>query len=323
MKETILKLLFRHAGSYLSGQEISDELGVSRTAVWKHIKALQAAGYQIETGHRKGYRLLPQEESLLPGEIKSVLKTRWLAHQLVHLESVDSTNIWAKKHHHELQHGALVLAEEQTGGRGRLGRSWESSKGEGIWMTLVLEPGLPMHDAGKMTQLAAAAMHQAIVGVTGLPVKIKWPNDLLVGDHKICGILTEASGELTRIERLLVGIGVNVNQQAFSGEIAAVATSLRIMMEQPVSRVALLMLFLEIFEKCYDDYVLHQSYGAVLRVVREHSMLLNQPIDVIRGDQRVAARAVSIHEDGRLEVVYEDGQSELLAGGEVSVRRKL
>ena len=322
MKESILKLLFRHAGSYLSGQEISDELGISRTAVWKHIKALQTAGYQIETGHRKGYRLLPQEESLLPGEIKSVLKTRWMAHQLVHLESVDSTSVWAKTNQQTLAHGAVVLAEEQTGGRGRMGRSWESSKGDGIWMTLVLEPGIPLHDAGKITQLTAAAMHQAVVRVTGLPVKIKWPNDLLVENQKICGILTEATGELTRIDRLLVGVGVNVNQVQFSDAIAEVATSLRILMQQRVSRVSLLTHFLESFEKCYDDYVLHQSYEEVLRIVREHSMLLDQSIDVIRGDQRVAARAVAIHEDGRLEVLYEDGQRELLAGGEVSVRRK-
>ncbi|MDW7670879.1 MAG: biotin--[acetyl-CoA-carboxylase] ligase [Bacillota bacterium] len=321
MKEKILELLYQHENNYLSGQEISRLLGISRTAVWKHVKILQQQGYCIETGHRRGYRLVRRQDLMLPGELRQELKTRWLGHSMVYMDTVSSTNLWAKENLMDLAHGTVVLAEEQTQGRGRLGKYWDSSKGDGIWMTLVLRPHLPMGEGAKITQLAAAAMHQALIRLTNLPVKIKWPNDLLVDDRKICGILTEMTGELTRIESLLVGIGVNVNQQSFTGEIQKTAVSLAQLTGKKVSRIKLLEVFLQEFEKMFDDFVENDQYESVLEIVRNNSSLLNQRINIFRGDDCLPATAIQVHEDGRLEVQYDDGRQELLSGGEVSIRR--
>lgn len=320
MKEKIRSLLYEQCGNYVSGQEISRQLGISRTAVWKHIKSLQQNGYQIESGHRKGYCLVRQQDLMLPEEIRRGMKTNWLGHEIVYMDSVPSTNVWAKNHLTKLKHGTLVLAEEQTQGRGRLGRSWESSKGEGIWMTLVLRPELPMDEGAKMTQMAAAAMHLAVTAVTGLQVQIKWPNDLMVADKKICGILTEMTGELTRLECLLVGIGINVNQEKFSEDLVHTAASLHQLTGFKVERTLLLNSFLSEFEILYEDYIVRHQYERVLEIVRKHSCLLNRRVNVQRGESCLPATALQVAEDGRLEVQFDDGNRELLSGGEVSVR---
>lgn len=321
VKEKVLELLYQQAESFRSGQEISEHLGISRTAVWKHIRALVQDGYTIETGHRKGYCLRRQEDALLPQEIQARLTTSWLGSNILHHDTLDSTNVWAKEQAQKLGHGTVVVAEEQTKGRGRMGRPWESKKGEGIWMTLVLKPELPMSEGGKITQMAAVAMQQAIVIETGLPVKIKWPNDLLVEEKKLCGILTEMSGELTQIDTMYIGVGVNVNQQFFEGELATTATSVSIESGKVISRSRLMAAFLGYFERHFDSLVNHGHYDAVLQVARDQSSLLGKSIHVIRGPVRLPATARALHEDGRLEVEFADGRRELMAGGEVSVRK--
>lgn len=320
MKNKIVSLLYKQAGTYLSGQEMSETLGISRTAVWKHIRALQQEGYLIEAVHRKGYRLLRQQDTLLPPEIHEHRKTKWLGKEVVFHETLSSTNLWAKQHMETLTHGTIVVADEQTQGRGRMGRQWDSSKGEGIWMTMVLCPGLPMSEGGKITQMAAVAMHQAIVKETGLSVKIKWPNDLLIEEKKVCGILTEMTGELNQIEHLIVGIGLNVNQKSFPSDICHTAASLYSASRQQFSRSRMLAAFLNHFESYYDNYVNHQVYAPVLEIARSQSSLLGNAVNVFKGDAKFPATAVQLHEDGRLEVIYPNGERELLSGGEVSIR---
>ena len=323
MKHRIRELLYQKGGEYVSGQAISQQLGISRTAVWKHIQTLQKEGYAIESIRNKGYRLIMQETQLMPESVKSFLETRWLGQPLVVMDTVDSTNTWARKHIHQLEHGAVVVAEEQTAGKGRRGKEWKSVKGEGLWCTLVLRPEIAMQEGGRMTLLAAAALLQAIQQVTGVSVKIKWPNDLVVEDRKMCGILAEMAGELSRVEYMLVGVGINVNQQRFPEELAETATSLFMQTNQVTSRHRLLASFLNFFEAHYDCWINEQSYQPVLELVRKASSLINHPIYVIRGDERIKGRAVAISDDGGLEVVYEDGTREVLMGGEVSVRKKM
>ncbi len=320
MRKKIIALLYQYAGTYVSGQEMSEQLGISRTAVWKHIRSLQQEGYAIETGHRKGYRLTRQQDELLPPEIQEHLVTKWLGNEIVYHETVASTNLWAKDHMAELGHGSIVVANEQTQGRGRMGRRWDSSKGEGIWMTMVLRPELPMSEGGKITQMAAVAMFQAILQETGLVANIKWPNDLLIEEKKICGILTEMTGELNRIEHLFVGIGVNVNQKNFPADIQETAASLYSKTHRQTSRSRLVAAFLKHFEGYYDAYVTQHVYDVVLEVARAQSSLLGKPVNVFRGEKKQPATAVQLHEDGRLEVVYSSGERELLSGGEVSIR---
>ncbi len=320
MKDKIVALLYQHVGKYVSGQEICEQLGISRTAVWKHIHTLQQEGYAIETGHRKGYRLISQRDALLPPEVHQYRETKWMGNEIIYHETISSTNHWAKEHKAELAHGTIVVANEQIRGRGRMGRQWNSSKGEGIWMTIVLLPELPMLDGGKITQMAAVAMLQAIKQETGLTVKIKWPNDLLIEEKKVCGILTEMTGELNQMEHLFIGIGLNVNQKFFPADIQATAVSLYSATQQHLSRRRLMAAFLKKFENHYDAYVNHQEYNPVLEVARSESSLLGKPVNVFRGEKIQPATAVEIHEDGRLEVVYTNGTRELLSGGEVSIR---
>jgi len=320
MKEKILELLMHHNGKCLSGQDLSQSLGISRTAVWKHIKSLQELGYPIQSIDRKGYQLDPEESFLLASEIKKRLGTKTIGTHITVLPSIESTNLYAKEMQDQLSDGDVVIAEEQTQGKGRRGKAWSSPRGKGIWATIFLKPTFSVEKASSTTQLAAAAMWQSIYHNTGIKCEIKWPNDLLINGKKICGILTELTGEIGQIEYLLVGLGLNVNNIDFPDEIKDVATSLRLATGRNVNRTELLIEFLQMFEVFYTQMEREHSSERALRIIRENSSVLGRPLHVIRGGMTMRAMGIRILENGNLEVEYEDKSREILSGGEVSVR---
>ncbi len=222
----VLQVL-RGAADAISGERLAAQLGLSRAAVWKRVHRLQARGYVIEGSPRRGYRLLAVPDRLLAEEVLQGLKTRRFTGPVHHFETLDSTNDLAKQLAAQgAPEGAVVVAEAQTGGRGRLGREWNSPPGVGLYVSLVLRPMLPPMELPQITLTTAVAVVRAVRRVAGVAPGIKWPNDLLLDGKKLGGILTEMETESDRIRHVVVGLGLNVNNPEFPPELAATATSL-------------------------------------------------------------------------------------------------
>jgi BirA family biotin operon repressor/biotin-[acetyl-CoA-carboxylase] ligase len=315
----------RNAGeNWMSGQVLSNQLGVSRTAIWKQIEALRAAGYTLEAKTRHGYRLVASPDSVTPDEVLSGLTTERFGQHIVYRESVGSTNDLAK----ELARagaveGTLVLADEQTAGKGRLGRVWTTPKGGALAMSLILRPDLPPHLAPRLTLVAAVAVAHALHEVTGVAVGIKWPNDLQVEGRKLCGILTEMEAEMERVAFVVLGIGLNVNLplDAMDEEVRRSATSLLAVTGACVSRAPLVRAILTHFEQAYD-LLLHGRFDEVLAMWRTLSVTLGQSVRVISvtGQPTFDGVAESVDEEGGLLVRLANGHLHRVIAGEVSIR---
>ncbi|OFI01495.1 bifunctional ligase/repressor BirA [Clostridium acetireducens DSM 10703] len=322
MKNKIIKLLKENKNNFISGQDISNKLGVSRTAIWKGINQLKEEGYEIESVSRKGYKLIQIPDILNYEEIKEYLNTKYIGRNINYFETIDSTNIKAK----ELalqgeKEGTVIISEEQTLGKGRLGRGWASPKYKGIWMSLILKPNIDIMKAPKITQIGAAAIVKALREMN-IKSFVKWPNDIVLNNKKICGILTEMSGELNRISYVIMGIGINVNinKEDFSEEIRAVATSLKEEVGHKISRKELVGKVLNNFEYLYYKFVNEENFKETIDICKSHSALIGKQIKVINNKSTKIAKAVDLNDEGELVVQYENGDMEYLVSGEVSTR---
>lgn len=322
MKEGILRLLKENPTDFVSGEDICKSLKVTRTAIWKHIQALRDDGYEIEARPRAGYRLAGAPDRLYPEEIRDGLATRYIGRQVFYSPSISSTNDLAKElARNGAGEGSLVVAEEQTGGKGRLGRGWASPRYKGIWFSLILYPQVNPPEAAQITMLAAVALASAVREVTEVEAGIKWPNDLLAGGKKICGILTELSAEMERINHLVVGAGINANQDAgdFPAEFREAATSLKLESGRPVSRVRLLQVALGEFESWYTAW-LAGGFAPVLAKWKEMSVTLNRPVRVNTMTNSWEGWAEDVDEDGALLLRLPGGKIQRFVSGEVSLR---
>lgn len=321
MRKEILELLKQNSGQYISGEDISQLLKVSRTAVWKHIRLLKQAGYEIEAHPRLGYVLRQMTERLLPEEIKAHLTSSVLGREIHYFNEIDSTNNEAKKlAANGCPEGAIVVAEEQLSGRGRLARGWFSPFGKGIWLSVVLRPPFAPMEAPKCTLMAAVSINRAINAVTDLGCGIKWPNDILWNGRKVAGILTEMSAEMDAINYVVIGMGINVNisEQDFPEEIAATATSLAMAAGNQISRMKLLTTMLAELENMYS-IVKNSGFAPVLTEWKNQSITLGQQVDVHGIDQNFSGLAVDIDVDGALLIKTSQGIKRVLAG-DVSIR---
>ncbi|KGG80612.1 biotin--acetyl-CoA-carboxylase ligase [Caloranaerobacter azorensis H53214] len=320
MKDEILKLL-KENNEFVSGQDISDSLNVSRTAIWKYINQLREEGYLIDSVTRKGYKLIYTPDILTYGEIAEYLETDYIGRKIIHFDSIDSTNIKAKQLAAEgAKEGTVVIAEEQTMGRGRLGRGWVSPKGKGIWMSIILRPNIDPIDASKVTQIGAAAVWSALSKV-GVDAYVKWPNDIVLNCKKVCGILTEMSAELNRINYLVIGIGVNVNinLQEFPNEINNIATSIKAEVGHDVDRKFITAEILNNFERFYNELIKYGSIKTSIEICRKTSILLGREIKIITNQGERKVKAIDITDQGEL-LIEENGKIEKLISGEISVR---
>lgn len=321
MKSRIIEALKEHSHTFISGEELSQKLGVSRTAVWKVIKQLKEEGYQIESVSRKGYKLIQEGDSLNAEALGVELKSCSLVQKIEHFDSIDSTNTYAKNIASDgADEGTLVISDEQVKGRGRLGRSWTSPKGTGIWMSLILRPDIEPIHAAKMTQIAAAAMNESIIRTTGLEAGIKWPNDIILNRKKVCGILTEMSAELNTVNYIVVGIGVNVNVEEFPEEISQTATSLKIESGQTVKRKDIVVEFVKQFEILYNAYIKEGNLQKTLEYCRNNSVTIGQKVRIIHKNETLYGEAVDLNQDGELLVKFDNGEVKPVFYGEVSVR---
>lgn len=319
MREKILEVILDNEKEFISGEELSKKLGISRTAIWKHIRILRSQGYNIESVNKKGYRLVDEPTDLLnPQNIYRNLKTKFIGKNVLHFETIDSTNDYAKKIGNELRDGSVIISEEQTKGKGRLGRVWESKAGEGIWMSIILKPNIIPNKAPFITLIAGASIVKAL-NILGVDAKIKWPNDITINNKKLSGILTELSAEIERVNYIVVGIGMNVKDTDFEEELKDKATSLY-KENYNVSRIDIVKEILCQFEKLYLDYIEKDDKKEVLDICRQYSAIINKEIYVIKNDQKELVDCIGINEEGNLIIKNKDGKLEEIMSGEVSIR---
>ena len=320
MKEEILRLL-RSADGYISGQELCNRFGVSRTAVWKAINQLKEAGYEIEAQQNKGYRLMAAPDLMTEAEIKSLMHTDWVAKEVLYFDTIDSTNTKAQELAEKgYPSGTLVVADKQESGKGRRGRSWVSPSGTGIFMTLMIKPDINPNNASMLTLVAALAVAKAITSVTGEEAMIKWPNDIVVNGKKVCGILTEMNAQFDYINHIVVGIGINVHNESFSEEISQMASSLMIEAGgKRFHRAQIIAETMSYFEQYYDTFLKTQDLSAL---VREYDKLLvnrNKSVRVLDPKEPFDGKAMGITPKGEL-IVDTWESRKLVSSGEVSVR---
>lgn len=320
MKEEILRLL-RSADGYISGQELCNRFGVSRTAVWKAINQLKEAGYEIEAQQNKGYRLMAAPDLMTEAEIKSLLHTDWVAKEVLYFDTIDSTNTKAQELAEKgYPSGTLVVADKQESGKGRRGRSWVSPSGTGIFMTLMIKPDINPNNASMLTLVAALSVAKAITSVTGEEAMIKWPNDIVVNGKKVCGILTEMNAQFDYINHIVVGIGINVHNESFPEEISQMASSLMIEAGgKRFHRAQIIAETMSYFEQYYDTFLKTQDLSAL---VREYDKLLvnrNKSVRVLDPKEPFDGKAMGITPKGEL-IVDTWESRKLVSSGEVSVR---
>lgn len=319
MKAEILKML-RETDGYVSGQELCNKFGVSRTAVWKAINQLKENGYEIEAVQNKGYHLLSAPDIMDKTELESIHATEWAGCEIYYFDSIDSTNTKAKELAEEGHpSGTLVVADRQTAGKGRRGRSWESPSGIGIFMTLMLKPEINPNHASMLTLVAAMATTRAIRRVTGVPAMIKWPNDIVMNGKKVCGILTEMSAQFDYINHIVIGIGINVHNEDFPEEIAQTASSIYLESGQHIHRASLIEAFLEEFEDVYAEYLKTEDMEGLMK--EYDAMLVNRgrQVRVLDPKEPFEGKAMGITKKGEL-IVDTWESRKLVSSGEVSVR---
>ena len=320
-RDEVLALLKAQGGAPLSGEAMSQKLGVSRAAVWKAMEGLRQEGYVISSAPRRGYALEDSPDLLSPGELMD--SGRKIGANLVCLDTVDSTNNEVKRRAvDQVPEGLVVVSAQQTGGRGRRGRSFQSPKGKGLYLTALLRPRLDPSQVADIPAWVAVAVCDGIEAACGVRPQIKWTNDLVLNGRKLCGILTELGleSESNDLDYLITGIGINVNHtpEDFDAEVRPIATSLAQELGHPVRRAQLAVEIIRALDRMYAQFP--QNKQEYLERYRADCLTVGKQVQLITPAAREEAFAVAIDDDFRLVVEYPDGRRAALSAGEVSVR---
>lgn len=322
-KESVLALLCAETGAYLSGEEISHTLGVSRAAVWKAVSALRREGFAIEARTGRGYRLSVAPDVLSETEVRRhLLPTHTVGRTLHCFEEIDSTNSYLKRIGAEgAEDGTTAIADAQTTGRGRRGRSFLSEPGCGVYFSVLLRPQIETERLLPLTGLAAVAICRAVERVAPVEVQIKWTNDLLLGGKKLCGILTELAveGETGALQYVVLGAGVNVNNEHFDGELAGLATSIYAYTGQKIARAALAAAMLEECDKLYAALLADET-AEYLAEYRRRCVSIGREARLLWRDETETVLVLGVDDALGLVVQHDDGTTETIRTGEVSVR---
>jgi len=320
----ILTALRSAGDSGVSGADLSEQLGISRAAIWARIEDLRKLGYEIEASPHLGYQLLNDPDLLNADDLLARLgKTDVIGRDIRVFQQTSSTNdVIEKLARDRVKEGVVVFAEAQTKGRGRLGRKWVSPGGRGLWFSVLLRPDLRPQEATRITIAAATALWRAIHGQTGVRTDVKWPNDILIGGKKVAGILTEMNAELDHVNHIILGVGLDVNQSAteFPSELRRMATSLRIETRKLVARAELATRILRELDHDYAR-VCAGLFGEVADEWERHCTTIGQRVVIQIGERRICGHAESLDDDGALLLRTEHGHLERIVGGDVTLEK--
>ncbi|HMK54130.1 MAG TPA: biotin--[acetyl-CoA-carboxylase] ligase [Methanobacteriaceae archaeon] len=317
VKKKILKTLNKKKGMYLKEEEVTSHAGITAEELQNEIESLKSDGYIIDTSLSEGYRLVESPNRLLPYELQRELETKYIGQNVHYFKEVDSTNEVAKKlAENGAVEGTIIIAESQSRGRGRRGKRWLSPEG-GVWMTIILRPDVSPVKAPQLTLITGVAVAQTLQNECQLDVGIKWPNDILIGDKKVCGILTEAAADKEFLDYVVVGIGIdlNVNVELFPPELRDGATSLQFELEKEIYSVELVQKFLKNFENIYEDFK-EGNFPEILSQWRKLSKTIGKSVAVHKKGRIVLGEAVGITKDGILILEMEDGTLRKIISGE-------
>jgi BirA family biotin operon repressor/biotin-[acetyl-CoA-carboxylase] ligase len=318
----LLTLLAENATIVVSGARIARQIGVSRSTVWRWVTRLRELGVRVKGQQRTGYFLEQVPDILTPDMLRQRLKGCLFGKRIYHFFKTDSTNRVALELGHAGEpEGAVVLAEEQTAGRGRAGRAWHSERAAGIYVTLLLRPRLAPVQAPLLTMMAGLSTHAAIQAQTGQTLELKWPNDLLINEKKVGGILTEMHAEPGQVRFVIVGIGLNVNQEKFTGELGAIATSLRIETGKQQSRLELLVRLLREFENDYNQFLREGAASVTEKFAAISSYAQGKRVRVTNGAASFAGTTDGLGPEGLLRVKRDDGEVVTVIAGDVTEAR--
>lgn len=318
--KTKVLMELKDSDTYVSGQDICERCGVSRTAVWKIINQLKGEGYEIDSVTNKGYKIINAPDILSKSEIESVISDVSIVNKVVFFQETDSTNTRAKIFGEEgMTDGTLVVADCQNKGKGRRGRSFTSPRGQSIYMTFLLRPDISPVKASMITILSAMAVRGALSEVCGINALIKWPNDVVAEGKKICGILTEMSAELTKVNYVVVGIGINVNNEKMPKDIENVAISARMLTGSTHRRSLIIGSVCKWFGIYYDKFISTLNLSQIKEEYNQYLVNFNKEVEIVRDNESYNAKSLGIDDEGRL-IIERNGKTEIVMSGEVSVR---
>ncbi len=317
--DRLVHLLVKNATVVVPGPKIASEIGVSRSTVWEWIEKLRALGVAIKGHPRHGYQLEKLPDILVPSLVRAELPHAEIGHKVIHFFRTESTNSVALQLDAESgPHGTVVIAEEQTAGRGRLGRNWYSERSSGIYTSIILRPPLSPMAAPILTLLAGVAAHNAVRSATGLSVDIRWPNDLLVNGKKVCGILTEMKAEVDQLHMVVLGIGINVNHNSMPEDLRAIATSLALEGGRQYSRLHILAELLRNVERYYHMLLKKGNAAIVKEWSAASSYAEGKQVRVKAGGNDYSGTTAGLDVSGALKILRDDGRQELLVAGEIT-----
>jgi len=315
----ILKILYENRDDYVSGENLAAVFSISRAAISKRIEKLRLKGVNIHSVPNRGYKIISMPDFLIEESVTiGVMEGQIIGNTIEVFDEIDSTNEYAKKIAKNASDGTIVAANVQTKGKGRRGRGFESKKG-GMYFSIILKPDVAIEEVPFITQMTACSIYKALSEM-GVNTLIKWPNDIILNDKKLCGILCEMSCEIDYLSYVVAGIGINMKKVDFEEEVGKIATSL----EQEGYELDNLELFWNIlknFDHFYKKYTMH-DYDEMLDILRANSHILNKDIEILTSNEIKKAKAKDMDEKGFLVVEYENGDIEHINYGEVSVRRK-
>lgn len=321
MARSKILTMLRERKGYVSGEEMSNRLKLSRTAVWKHMNELKEAGYVIESVRKSGYRLVEEPDRLTATELQAGLNTSWLGQQVIYEAAVESTQKIAHRLAAEgAAHGTVVIADKQTKGKGRLGRNWHSPGKKGIWTSLILRPQIPIHKTPQFTLLAAVSVVKGLQDFPGITCEIKWPNDVMYGGRKLAGILTELEAEADHVHFVIIGCGINVNTERHEmlREIKEVATSVAIACGQKVKRAPILQSILRQFEKFYNLYV-ENGFQAIKYMWESYALTIGKTVKAKTLTGEIIGKAHGITDEGYLIIVDAHGKQHAISSADVTI----
>jgi len=321
-RNALLSMLKARSGQWVSGQTLCCKLNISRAAVSKHMRALKDIGYQIKSAPRKGYFFSGITDRIIRQEIVEGLETKVFGRQeMIVLEHTDSTNIQARQMAEQgAPHGSIIIAEDQSHGRGRKERTWFSLPGKSIMLSLILRPILPPEKAPRITLMAAVAAAETLIRLTGLDIRIKWPNDLLVNNKKLAGISTGMSTDMDAVNYVILGMGLNVSTQKkeFPDELQSIATSLLMETKKNISRIQIIKEFLFQFETFYD-ILCDKGFEPILELWKAHARIIGEAVSVALPENTISGIVQDIGPDGALILQKKDQTIHRVLSGDVSL----